>query len=332
MKRRGLLLRGGALGVLGAGGLANRSVAQQQAHYPSRPVRLVVPFAPGGATDLFARKFAERATRTLGQPVVVENRGGAGGIIGTSEVARAAPDGYTALFGTASTHGVNPTAMVTPAYDAVRDFVHVAIVGTAPLVIAVNPRVPANTLAELVALVRSAPPGTYSYATAGVGTITQLAFEHLKQQLGLEVTHVSYRGSNPALMDVIAGTIPIFLETFGPLIPHHRAGRMRILAVLSAARSPVFPEIPTAAESGIPGMEFGTFNVLCLPAGTPEPIVATLHRATLAALRDEGLRRELLGIAVEPVTDSDPEHARAYVRAEIAKWAPLVRASGARLE
>ncbi|MBR0652009.1 tripartite tricarboxylate transporter substrate binding protein [Roseomonas terrae] len=294
-------------------------------------MRIVVPFAAGGATDLFARKFAERAMAGFGQPIVVENRGGAGGILGSTEVARAAPDGYTALFGTASTHGVNPTMMVRPAYDAIRDYSHVAIVGTAPLVVAVHPSVPANNLREMVELVR-ARPGHYSYATAGVGTITQLAFEWLKQTQNLDITHVAYRGSNPALMDVLAGTIPLFLETFGPLIDHHRAGRIRIIAVLAARRSPSFPDIPTAEEVGYPGAEFGTFNVLSLPAGAPAAIVTSLNRTAMATMKDESLQRDLRSLAIEPVTDSTPESAAAYVQAEIAKWAPLVRASGAQIE
>lgn len=305
--------------------------AAAQDRFPSRPMRIVVPFAAGGATDLFARKFAERATPLFTQPIIVENRGGAGGILGSSEVARAAPDGYTALFGTASTHGVNPTMMARPAYDAIRDFSHVAIVGTAPLVVAVHPSVQATNLREMVELVR-ARPGHYSYATAGVGTITQLAFEWLKQTQNLDITHVPYRGSNPALMDVLAGNIPLFLETFGPLINHHRAGRIRIIAVLSAQRSTSFPEIPTAEEVGYPGAEFGTFNVLSLPAGAPAGIVNSLNGTAMSTMRNETLQRDLRALAIEPVTDSTPESATAYVRAEIEKWAPLVRASGARID
>jgi tripartite-type tricarboxylate transporter receptor subunit TctC len=319
-------------GLLGAAALVPLTTgARAQPAYPTRPLRLIVPFAPGGATDLFARKFAERAAAHFGQPIVVENRGGAGGIIGSAEVARAAPDGTTALFGTASTHGVNPTMMVNPTYDALRDYVHVAIVGTAPLVIAVHPSVPAQNLKEMVDLVR-ARPGHYAYSTAGVGTITHLAFESLAAQQGLQMTHLAYRGSSPALTDVLAGNVPLFIETFGPLIPHHRANRIRIIAVLADKRSPVLPEVPTAAESGIPGMEFGTFNVICLPAGTPAHAVNALHAATIATMRNEALRRELLDLAIEAVTDSDPESAREYVRREIAKWAPLVRATGAKIE
>lgn len=324
-QRRSLLRAASAAILLGSG------TAMAQPRYPTRPLRLIVPFAPGGATDLFARKFAERAGPVFGQSVVVENRGGAGGILGSAEVARAQPDGYTALFGTASTHGVNPTMMVNPTYDALRDYVHVAIVGTAPLVIAVHPAFPAQNLREMVEVVR-ARPGQLAYSTAGVGTITHLAFESLKQQQGLDVAHLAYRGSSPALTDVLAGNVPLFLETFGPLLQHHRAGRIRIIAVLAANRSAVMPEIPTAGEVGIPNMEFGTFNVVCLPAATPAPIVSTLHAATIATMRNEALRRELLDLAIEAVSDSDPESAREYVRREIEKWAPLVRASGAKIE
>ena len=325
-QRRSLLGAASAALMLGGSGMA-----RAQPRYPSRPLRLIVPFAPGGATDLFARKFAERAAANFGQPVVVENRGGAGGIIGSAEVARAAPDGYTALFGTASTHGVNPTMMVNPTYDALRDYAHVAIVGTAPLVIAVHPAFPARNLREMVEAVR-ARPGQYAYSTAGVGTITHLAFESLKQQQGLDVAHLAYRGSSPALTDVLAGNVPLFLETFGPLIPHHRAGRIRIIAVLAASRSAVMPDIPTAAEVGIANMEFGTFNVLCLPAATPQAAVVALNAATNATMRNEQLRQELLDLAIEAVADSTPETARTYVQREIEKWAPLVRASGAKIE
>jgi len=291
---------------------------------PNHPLRLVVPFSPGGPTDLVGRYYAQALGAKLGRTVVVDNRAGASGAIGTQEAARAPKDGLTLLLGTSSTHATNPTAMRNPGYDALEDFTHLAVLGLVPIVVAVNPSVPAQTLAELVALIR-AEPDRYPYATAGTGSITHLAGEMLKLQAGhLEATHIPYRGSAPAMQDVISGTVPWFVETFSTTLPQHRDGRLRIISVLSANRASIAPEVGTAAESGFPELIANTFNVVCVPAGTPDAAIATLLTATQQVMAEATFAEALRGLGVEPLASSDPASARAYVKQEIERWRPII--------
>lgn len=305
---------------------------QAQGKYPERPIRLVIPFAPGGGTDIMGRRFGAKITPLLGQQVVVDNKSGAGGTIGTAEVARARPDGYTLLVGTSSTHAINPSAMDKPPYDPVKDFAPVAVLGIIPMVIAVHPSVPAKTLRELVARVK-ASPGEYSYGSAGMGSINHLTGELFKKQAGgLDIVHVPYKGAGAALLDLVAGQIPIAMVTVSSATAHHRSGKARVLATFGEKRSNAAPDIPTAVELGVPGMLAYTFNVLLAPAGTPKPVIDQLHQATTKVMSDAAFQKDLEGLSIEPVTDSNPGKAAQFIKDELAKWAPIIKATGTKTQ
>lgn len=328
MKRRSLLLLGLATAIGPWPG-----AAWAEGKYPDRPIRLVVPFPPGGETDLIGRLWAQGVTPHLGGTVVIENKAGAGGAIGATEVARAKPDGYTLLAGQTTTHVINPIAMAKPPYDAVKDFAPVGVVSTTPTAILVNPSVPAKNLRELAALAR-ANPGKYSFGSAGSGTITNLTGELFKLQAGgLNIVHVPYKGGGPAIQDVIAGHVPMAtLILSSTLIAHHKSGKLRILAVASDERVGAAPDIPTAIESGIEGMRVQVFNAIFAPAGTPNEALQALHQATVRAKGDALLREGLAKAGAELVADSSPEKAARYIRDEIARWTPIVKASGFKIE
>jgi tripartite-type tricarboxylate transporter receptor subunit TctC len=304
-----------------------------EARYPEKPIRLVVPFAPGGETDMVGRKWAQKVSPLLGQNVVVDNKPGGGGAVGTAEVARAKPDGYTLLSGTTTTHIINPAVTGEAPYDALKDFVAIAIITIVPTSIVVHPSVPAKTLQELVALLK-ANPGKYSYGSAGQGSITNLTGELFKRQAGgLDMLHVPYKGAGPGLQDLIGGHIPIFtpILSAGPL-SYHRAGKLRILAVCSEKRVGSAPEVPTAIEAGVPGMVVNVFNAIFAPAATPRSIIGQLHQATMKAMADEGLQKDLRNAGAEPVTDSNPEKAARFIKDESARWPPIVKAIGLKAE
>jgi len=304
---------------------------QAQGKYPERPIRLVVPFAAGGGTDILGRRFANKVTPLLGQNVFVENRGGAGGTIGTAEVARARPDGYTLLVGTSSTHAINPSAMDNLPYDPVKDFAPVAVIGIIPMVIAVHPIV-AGSLQELIKRVK-VNPGKYSYGSAGMGSINHLAGELFNKQAGgLDIVHVPYKGAGSALLDLVAGQIPIGMVTVSSATGHHRSGKVRILATFGEKRSNAAPDIPTAIELGVPGMVAYTFNVLLAPASTPKPVIEQLHKATMKVMSDEAFQKDLEGLSIDPVTDSNPEKATQFIKDELAKWAPIIKATGTKAQ
>jgi tripartite-type tricarboxylate transporter receptor subunit TctC len=328
MKRRDVLILGLAAAI-GPWPGATRA----QGKYPERPIRLVVPFAPGGETDLIGRLWAQAVTPHLGGTIIVENKAGAAGAIGSTEVARAKPDGYTLLSGQTTTHVINPIAMSKPPYDPLRDFAPIGIVSTTPTVFLVHPSLPANNLRELAALAK-ASPGKYSFGSAGAGTITNLTGELFKIQAGgLDIQHVPYKGGAPASQDLIAGHIPIAtLILSSALLAHHRDGRLRILAVNSDVRLKAAPDIPTAIESGIPGMLVQVFNAIFAPAGTPNEIVEALHQATAKAKGEALLRGGLEKAGAELAVDSSPEKAARFIRDEIARWTPVVKASGFKIE
>jgi tripartite-type tricarboxylate transporter receptor subunit TctC len=307
--------------------------ALAQGKYPERPIRLVVPFAPGGETDLIGRMWAARVGPILGVNIIVENKAGAGGALGTSEVARAKPDGYTLLSGQTTTHVINPIAMASPPYDPLRDFIPIGIVSTTPTVVLVHPSVAAKSLKELAALAK-ASPGKLSYGSAGAGTITNLTGELFKLQGGgLDIQHVPYKGAGPGLQDLIAGHIPMFTPIMSStVLGFHRAGKLRVLAINSEARVKAAPDIPTSGESGMPGMRVQVFNAMFAPAGTPRPVVDALHQASARARADEGFRADLEKAGAELVADSSPEKAADYIRSEIARWTPVVKASGFKIE
>ena len=327
MRRRAVLI----LGLVTVGLSPHAALAQGK--YPDRPIRLVVPFPPGGETDLVGRLWALAAAPHLGGTIVVENKAGAGGAIGSTDVARAKPDGYTLLSGQTTTHVINPIAMAKPPYDALKDFAPIGVISTTPTTILVSPSVPASKLRELAALAK-ANPGKYSYGSAGSGTITNLTGELFKIQAGgLDIQHVPYKGGGPAIQDVIAGHIPMAtLILSSTLLSHHRSGKLRILAVNSDERVRAAPDIPTAIESGIEGMRVQVFNAIFAPAGTPNEIVEALNQATVKAKSEAVLRDGLEKAGAELVADSSPEKAARYIREEIARWTPIVKASGFKIE
>ena len=295
--------------------------------YPDRPIRLVVPFSPGGATDVAARLWAEKMKAQLGT-VIVENKGGGGGLIGATEVLRSAPDGYTFLFGNTSTQVLIPTIAEKPPYDPLKDFQAVYLLCNAPTSIVVHESVPAKTLKEFIAYAK-ANPTKLSYGTAGTGTLTHLAGELFKQLIGVPgITHIPYKGAAPGVADLASGHIPMMTPNVGgPLLEFHRTGRVRILAINSDKRLAAAPDIPTATEAGLPGMIAANFNGLFAPAGVPKPIVDRLAQLTKAMVAEKDVQQALLKSGFEPINDSGPEAAQQTVASEVKRWTPVVKAT-----
>lgn len=304
--------------------------APAAAAFPERPISLVVPFPAGGSTDLVARVIAERMSASLGQQVVVENKGGAGGNLGSAQVAKAEPDGYTILMGTVATHALNPAIYKKMPYDAVTDFAPVSLLVTVPNVLVVNPDFPAKSVAELIALAKE-KPGEYSYASSGNGTPLHLSGELFKTMAGVDMVHIPYKGSGPALTDLLGGHVPIMFDNLPSSTGYIKDGRLRGLAVTTAERAASMPDLPTIAESGLPGYETYTWNALFAPAGTPPEVVARLNQAAIEAVADETAKAKLAEFGAT-VVGSTPEELAAHVQAELAKWAPVVEASGAQVD
>lgn len=296
--------------------------------YPDRTIRLIVPFSPGGATDVAARLWAEKMKATLGT-VVIENKGGGGGAIGATEVARSTPDGHTLVFGNTSTQVLIPTIAAKPPYDAIKDFSGIYVVCISPTSIVVHESVPARTLQELIAYAK-ANPTKLSYGSAGAGTMTNLAGELFKQLIGVPtITHIPYKGAAPGVTDLASGQIPMMTPNVGgPLLEFHRAGRVRILAIASTKRIKAAPDIPTAIEAGLPGMIAENFNGLFAPAGVPRPILDQIAQQTRKVMADNDIQQALTRSGFEPVLDSGPDETNKLVASELARWAPIVKATG----
>ena len=324
MKRRHLI-------VAAAGLVAAPAIVRAQAKYPERTMRLVVPFAPAGPTDIIGRMVAEKMTALLGQTMIVDNKAGAAGSIGAVEVKNAKPDGYTFLFAPSSTHAINPTAFVKPAYDAVKDFTPISSICVNPLVLVTHPSMP-DSVMGLVELMKK-NPGKYSYASSGNGSILHLATEYFKREVGgMDVEHIPYKGSSPALQDVMSGQVAWMMETFSTTLQQHRAGKVRILAYAHAKRAPIAPEIPTMIEAGVKGYEAYTFNLILGPAGTPQNVVDIIDQASRKLMADPTAIKFLEDIAAVPTVDTTPALTAKFIRDEIAKWAPVIRAAGVRIE
>ena len=326
MHRRDLL----RLGLLGA--LPSVwSAANAQGAYPSKPLRLVVPFPAGGPTDVFARQYASRLSIVLGQPVVIENKSGASGIIASVAVKNAEPDGYVLVFGTASTHALYSLFAKEPQYDPVRDFTHIAVVGGAPAAFGVGAASP-QTLKEVIELAR-ASPGKLQYASPGEGTYLHFTAERLKRETGnVDIQHIPFRGSAQALPALIGGQVGMSVDTLGSLLPNHKAGKLRIVAVAQPKRSRLAPEVPTVDEAvGTRGFDAVLWNVIAAPAKLPPAVTAILAAATAKVMGDASLHEQLALLAIEPTTDSNPAAATAFIRAEIEKWRPVVEATGIKL-
>ena len=314
--------------AVSAGALLAPTPVPAQESYPDRPIRLIVPFPPGGQTDNVARQLGARLTQVVGQQIVVDNRGGAAGTIGGAEVARAKPDGYTILIATSSTHAIHPSAMPNVPYDAVKDFAPIVVLGTGPIALSVHPIVPARTLQQLVAAAK-ARPGYFSYGSSGVGSINHLAGELLKTRAGnLQILHVPYKGAGPSMHDLVGGQIEIVFSTLSAALPHHRQSRVRTLAVLKDERSAGAPDIPTTLEAGVPGVIAYTYNILLAPAGTPRAVVDQLNGAVSKVTADRAFVDTLVRLGVDPIADSGPEKAAAMIRTELAKWHPVIQAVG----
>ena len=325
MKRRHILNSGGAVALTVLAGAADPARAQS---YPTRPIRLIVPFAPGGPTDIFARLYALGLSEQLGQPVVVDNKAGAGGAIGALEVRRAPADGYTLLFGTASTHALYNLIQPAPQYDALEDFSYVAVLGGAPVVIVANTSMPRAL--KTIAIASRNNPGKYSYGSPGNGTLLHVAVERLKQVTGAQILHIAYKGAAPALQDVMGGNIEMAVDTLASAMPHHQSGRVRIIAIASARRAPTSPDIPTVAESAELSTPFEAmlWNVVTAPKGMPEPLLKRLAEASVRAMNDPLLRGKLEAQAMFVDLHAGHAKARAFVQAEQVKWKPIITALG----
>lgn len=299
------------------------------ADYPQRPIRLIVPFAPGGSNDIMARIVGQKFHESMGQQVVVDNRPGASGIIGTTLAAQAPPDGYTVLM-MSLTLAVNPSLRRKLPYDTAKDLIPVALVASAPLMLVVNPSIPAKSVKELIAHGK-ANPGKLNFGSGGPGTTPHLAGEMFKTMAGLQMTHVPYKGGGPALTDLVAGQIQLMLENIPSTLPFVKSGRLRGLAVSGLQRSALIPDLPTLDEAGLKGYEIVGWNGLFVPAGTPKAIVARIHQETVKLLAQPDVKQRLATLGAEAVGSSPAEFAR-FVKAEIAKWARVVKAAGLKPE
>ncbi len=297
--------------------------------WPTQPIRLVVPFAPGGSTDLIARLVAQGLQERLGQPLIVENRAGAGATVGSAQVAAAAPDGHTLLMSNIASHGIAPSLYRTLRYDAVRDFAHVALLVHNPSVLVANPRFPGRSVAEVVALARGHAEGI-DIATSGSGSSNHLLVVQFGQLAGVRVNHVPYRGAGPAMIDVIAGTVPLMSDSLPSAVAHLRGGSVRAVALAATARHPAFPDLATFREQGMDLVSTSWFG-LSAPAGTPSAIVARLNREALAVLAAPAVQARLAEIGGTP-GDLSPEAYTEFIAAEVARWAPVVHASGAQVD
>ena len=298
--------------------------------YPSRPVTLIVPYAAGGGNDVMARIVTEKMSRSLGQQIVIENKGGAGGSIATRQVAKAAPDGYTLGLGGTGTHAINPTLYPNVGYDPRKDFAPVGLIATSALVVLVNTSVPAKTVPELIALARR-DPGKLNYASAGVGSGIHLGAELFATMAGVKLTHIPYKGSAPALTDLVGGHVAIYFSSLPPAIALIKEGKVRALAVTGPQRSALLPNLPTVAEAALPGYESVLHYGIVAPAGTPRPIVEKLNAAMQAALAEADVRERILADGAEPLPGT-PEDYAADIDREETKWSKVVKVSGAKVE
>jgi tripartite-type tricarboxylate transporter receptor subunit TctC len=316
-----------------AGGVVSLAASHAGAEpaYPARTITIVVPYPAGGTTDLLGRLVADQFKTGMGATVIVENKPGAGTIFGASQVAKAQPDGYTLLMATSTTLAINKTLYRKLPYDPAADFTPIALVAAVPFVLVVNPSLPVHSLNEFIAYAKS-KPGELSYGSAGIGSPQHLGAEMLKTAAALDIKHVPYRGSVPAMLDVIAGHIPLMVVDLQPALPQIREGKLRALGVTAAARVGSAPDIPTLAETGLSNFELVAWQGVVAPAGVPRTVIDRLAGEIAALVAAPETRAKLNALALEPLTGSTPDSFAAYVRSEIERWAPIVKASGATLE
>jgi tripartite-type tricarboxylate transporter receptor subunit TctC len=314
------------LGVLPAPAHA----ADAPAAFPSKPVRLIVPFPPGGSTDILARAVGQKLSESWGQPVVIDNRPGAGGIIGMELGAKSAPDGYTLVMGHVGTLAANPALYKSLPYDPLRDFAPITLIAMVPNVLVVGPAVSSRTVAELVALAKS-KPGALDYGSGGNGSAAHLATEYFKLKAGLDLQHIPYKGTAPALADLLGGQIALMITGLPPVLPHVKSGKLRILGVASARRLKQFPENPTIAESGVPDYEATQWYGILAPAQTPKDVVARMNRDIVKTLKEPTVTEKLASEGADPVGNS-PEQFASFIKSEIDLWGRVIRATGARAD
>ncbi len=298
--------------------------------YPTRPIKLMVPFPPAGSTDISARAVAGKLGERLGQPVVIENRPGAGGNIGTDVVAKAAPDGYTLVVGTVGTHAINASLYSKMPYDHVKDFAPVILLSSTPNVLVVNPSLPVNSVRDVINLAKSRP-GELTFASSGSGTSIHLSGELFRSMAGLQMTHIPYKGSGPMQIDLMSGQVNMSFDNLSAAMTQIKAGRLKALAVTGAARSPMLPDLPTVAEAGLPGYEATSWNGVFAPAGTPKEIIDKLNRELNAILQSPDTRKFFAEQGGE-AGGGTPEQLGAFVRSETTKWSKVVKDSGAKVD
>jgi tripartite-type tricarboxylate transporter receptor subunit TctC len=318
-------------GAVLAGSIAAAAGSALAQTYPAKPVRIIVPFPPGGTTDLLARTFAAKLSESLGQQVVVENRAGATGNIGADAAAKSAPDGYTLVIGQASNLAINPTLMGKQLpYDPVKDFAPVTLLASTPNVLVVHPSLPVRSVRDLVALAKS-KPGAILYATSGNGSPGHFCGALLNKLAGISMVHIPYKGAGPALIDVVGGHASLYFTSMPSAQPFVPSGRLRVIAQTSMARSPSMPDLPTVAEAGYPGYDITSWWGVLTPAGVPKDIAGRLHTDIVRIANTVEMKERLNGMGTDVVTNT-PEQFAAYIKAEIAKWAKVIRETGVRLE
>jgi tripartite-type tricarboxylate transporter receptor subunit TctC len=324
--KRSFLACVGALAALAA----TPARAQTVASYPSKPIKLIVPFPPGGSTDILARTLGQKLNEAWGQPVIIDNRGGAGGSIGADLAAKSPADGYTLMMGHIGTLAVNVSLYSKLPYDPVRDFTPVSMVAVVPNVLVVNPSLPAKSVPELIAYAK-ANPGKLDYSSGGNGSAAHLALEYFKLQSRTFIVHVPYKGTAPSVVDVIGGQVSMTMTGAPAVMPHVKSGRLRALAVSSAKRLEALPDIPTIAEAGIPGFEATQWYGIVTPAGTPSAVVQKLNTEINKIMQSKEMRDRLNaeGAIASPGT---PEQFGAYIKAEIARWATVIKAAGMKVD
>ena len=326
LKRRCFALATAAAAALSLAPLA----AQAQAAFPAKPITIIVPFSAGGTTDILARVVGQYMARDLGQTVVVDNRAGAGGNIGGQAAARAPADGYTLFMGTVGTHAINQSLYKKMPFDPIKDFAPLSRVAMVPNLLVANPSQPFKSVKEMIAYAK-ANPGKVNFGSAGNGSSIHLSGELFKQMTGVDMQHVPYKGSAPAVSDLIGGQISVMFDNMPSAIPHVKAGKLRALAVTTAKRSPALPDVPTIAEAGVPGYEATSWFGLLAPAGTPAPVVAKLNASILKALADPEVKKKLAEQGAEPHGEK-PEQFAAFIESETLKWGKVVKESGASLD
>lgn len=308
--------------------LAPAIAAAQSSQYPAKPVRMIIPFAPGGPNDLIGRAVARKLEDGLGQPVIVDNRGGADGTLGTVLAAKAVPDGYVISIGSLGTFGISPSIFPKLGYDAIKDFEHISMIGIVGNALVVHPSVPAKNLKELIALAKR-NPGKLNYAS--VGSSSRLMAEMINSMADIRTVHIPYKGAAPALVALLSGEVDFFLNAFPGLLPHVKAGRLRAIAVTTSKRSLLAPDVPTMIEAGLPGYDASTWYLLVAPSGTPREIVTRLNQIMVKASRSKDMLEYFATMDTAPLS-STPEQTVEFVRNEITKWAKVVKASGAKPE